>query len=71
MKNLDKEIERLLKVGQEVKTLVNETQNAGYQSTQFNASALASGVYFYQLEAVSTTDLSKMFTQVRKMVLMK
>ena len=58
-------------LGQHVRTLVNEIQNVGYQSAHFDASALASGMYFYWLDAVSTKDPSKTFTQVRKMVLMR
>lgn len=38
-------------LGREVETLVNERQNAGNHSVQFNASKLISGVYFYRLEA--------------------
>jgi hypothetical protein len=38
-------------VGQEVATLVNAEQNAGYKSVQWNADNFASGVYFYRLQA--------------------
>ena len=45
----------LLKVynllGQEVTTLVNEEQKAGYRLVQWNASNTATGVYFYRLQA--------------------
>jgi hypothetical protein len=58
-------------LGQEVKTLVDGVQDAGYESLEWDASALASGVYFYRLEATSMSDPSRLFTQVRKMVLMK
>jgi len=37
-------------LGREVKTLVNERQAAGNHSVTLNASGLASGVYFYQLQ---------------------
>jgi DUF1680 family protein len=37
-------------LGNEVERLVNERQNAGNHSVQFNASKLPSGVYFYRLE---------------------
>jgi hypothetical protein len=51
-------------LGQQVKTLVNESQNAGTHQVMFNASRLTSGVYFYSL---SSGD----FTQVKKMMLIK
>ena len=52
-------------VGQEVATLVNNQVNAaGSHMVSFNASNLASGVYFYKLNAGD-------FTLTKKMVLMK
>jgi hypothetical protein len=50
--------------GREVKRLVDESLNAGYYNADFNAANLASGVYFYRIEA-------KDFTDVKKMVLVK
>jgi hypothetical protein len=38
-------------LGQEVATLVNEEQKAGYRSVQWNASNVPSGVYFYRIQA--------------------
>lgn len=38
-------------LGQRVATLVNQRMSAGRHSIQFNASRLASGVYFYRLKA--------------------
>jgi hypothetical protein len=38
-------------LGQEVATLVNETQEAGYHNARFDGTGLASGMYFYQLRA--------------------
>jgi hypothetical protein len=58
-------------VGQEVKTVVDEIQDAGYKSVNLNASDIASGVYFYRIDAVGKTDASKTFTKVKKMVLVK
>jgi pectin methylesterase-like acyl-CoA thioesterase len=51
-------------LGREVKTLVNEVKNAGYYTIRFNASSLASGVYFYRIESGN-------FVQVKKMMLLK
>lgn len=51
-------------LGRKVATLVNERRTAGNYSIKFDASALASGVYFYRLEAGS-------FVKVNKMALMK
>lgn len=51
-------------IGNEVATLVNERQSAGIYEVTFNGSNLASGVYFYKLQAGS-------FLQTRKFVLMK
>src|SRR5208283_2923439 len=58
-------------LGQVVAALVDGFVNAGYQSAQWNASNVASGVYFYRIEAKSVANSSKSFTQVKKMVLVK
>ncbi|RPI63015.1 MAG: T9SS C-terminal target domain-containing protein [Ignavibacteriales bacterium] len=51
-------------VGSEVATLVNEIKAAGNYNFDFNASSLASGVYYYKLQAGD-------FVQNKKMILMK
>jgi hypothetical protein len=51
-------------LGQEVKTLINKFQSQGEYSVNFNAANLASGIYFYRLQAGS-------YNQVRKMLLSK
>jgi hypothetical protein len=51
-------------LGQEVATLVNGEMNAGNYRVDFEASKLASGVYFYKLQAGS-------FTQTKKLSLIK
>ena len=47
-------------LGQEVVTLVDEVQDAGYKSVEWNAINLSSGVYYYKLTAGSFTDIKKM-----------
>jgi hypothetical protein len=47
-------------IGQKVETLVNGSLPAGQHSVEFNASALASGVYFYRLTTETETDSRKM-----------
>ncbi|MBN8583645.1 MAG: S8 family serine peptidase [Ignavibacteria bacterium] len=46
--------------GKEVAILVNEMKQQGVYSIDFNASNLASGVYFYRIEAGDFTDVKKM-----------
>ncbi len=54
--------------GREVGTLVNDVKTAGYYTVQFNASNLASGMYFYRISAQGTNNN---FVQTKKMVLIK
>ena len=51
-------------LGNEIETLVNEEKPAGSYSVNFNASSLASGIYFYRIKAGS-------FVQTKKMLLLK
>lgn len=51
-------------LGQQVATLVNGDVDAGYHSVQFNANNLASGVYFYRLQAGS-------FVETRHLLLLR
>ena len=51
-------------LGREIAVLVNEKQQAGEYSTNWDASGFPSGVYFYKL---TTGD----FTQTKKMMLLK
>ncbi|MCX6165482.1 MAG: T9SS type A sorting domain-containing protein [Ignavibacteriae bacterium] len=47
-------------LGREIVKLVNEVKNPGNYSITFNANNLASGVYFYRLEAGDFVDVKKM-----------
>ena len=51
-------------LGNEFLTLVNEFKSVGRYEVEFNANALPSGVYFYQLKAGD-------FIQTKKMILLK
>jgi photosystem II stability/assembly factor-like uncharacterized protein len=51
-------------LGKLVKTLVNETKDAGVYNVTFDGSTLASGIYFYKIEAGD-------FVESKKMVLVK
>ena len=51
-------------LGRRVETLIDEKQNTGVHEIQFDAGALASGVYFYRIEAGT-------FIQTRNMVVLK
>ena len=46
--------------GREVRTLLNEFISAGYYTINFNASDLASGIYFYNINAGEYTATNKM-----------
>ncbi|MFC2139467.1 T9SS type A sorting domain-containing protein [Bacteroidota bacterium] len=46
-------------LGQEVATLVDEFQQAGYHSIEWNIGDLGSGIYFYKLTAGSFSDTKK------------
>ena len=47
-------------LGQQVASLVNGGVDAGHHSVQFDASGLASGVYFYRLQAGSSVDTKRL-----------
>jgi len=47
-------------LGNEVTTLVNEQKTPGYYEIDFNASALASGVYIYRLQVSNFSSTKKM-----------
>lgn len=47
-------------VGEKVAELVNQEFPAGYHQVEFNASSLASGIYFYEMKAGDFRDLKKL-----------
>jgi hypothetical protein len=51
-------------LGQRITTLVNDVQTPGFKTVDWDASQVASGVYFYRLQAGD-------FVQTRKMTVMK
>jgi hypothetical protein len=51
-------------LGIEVATLVNVVEDPGYKSVNFNVNGLASGVYFYRLQAGS-------FSETKKLILLR
>jgi hypothetical protein len=51
-------------LGQEIRGLVDEMENAGYKSVVFNASNVPSGVYLYRIQ-------TRTFNDVKKLVFMK
>jgi 5'-nucleotidase len=59
-------------IGQEVKTLVNRDQQAGSYQVKFDGAGLASGVYFYRLEARPTeSGQVGHFVESKRLVLLK
>jgi hypothetical protein len=51
-------------LGREISVLVNDVKSAGNYIVDFNASDLASGIYYYKIE-------TKDFTEVKKMMIIK
>jgi hypothetical protein len=56
-------------LGREIAVIVDERQQAGVHSVSFHATNLASGVYFYRIEAKGNSGVS--FVSTRKMMLVK
>lgn len=57
-------------LGQKISEIVNETKDIGSYEQSFNALQLASGIYFYRIEATSVSH-SKTFVETKKMILIK
>jgi hypothetical protein len=56
-------------IGQRMTTLINSVQKSGNYEVTWDASALASGVYFYSIKAATNTG--KNYFSVKKMILLK
>ncbi|RCK74541.1 MAG: Cell surface protein [Ignavibacteriae bacterium] len=63
-------------LGQEIKTLVDEVQETGFKSVEWNSTDnsgkfVSSGVYFYRMDATSVAVPNRKFTDVKKLVVLK
>jgi len=47
-------------IGQKITELVNEFQEAGFHTINFNGENLPSGIYFYRLETKNKVEIRKM-----------
>ncbi len=56
-------------LGQEINTVADNNLTAGFHSINFNADALASGLYLYSIEAVGVDKTT--YRSVKKMMLLK
>lgn len=57
-------------LGQSIMEFACGEQNAGYQSVVWNT-RVATGIYFYRIEAVDLDNPGKQFIDVKKMLLLK
>lgn len=48
------------RLGREVKTLIDENQNAGTHTVTFDGGSLPSGIYFYRIKTNDKTEVQKM-----------
>ncbi len=58
-------------LGNEVKTLLEKEQSAGYKEIKFNGSSFASGVYIYRLIANNPVNNQTSFVSIKKMMMIK
>jgi hypothetical protein len=59
-------------IGEEVVTIVNQLQEAGVYTIDYNAGKhLKSGVYFYRINAVSVEGSGKIYNSTKKMLMLK
>lgn len=57
--------------GKEVASPINKILNAGSHKTQFNSGKLPSGTYFYMLKVFNEKNDEILFSDVKKMILLK
>ena len=57
-------------LGREVATIVNEELPSGAYTRPWNAVGIASGIYFYRLEA-SNPSMGKKWVQAKKLLLVR
>ena len=57
-------------LGREVRLIVDEQESAGYQKVRFDVQGVASGVYFYRIQAEPIKG-GKTFSDVKKMMVLK
>jgi hypothetical protein len=58
-------------LGQEVKTLVDETKPAGYHTAVFDGEGLASGVYVYKMQASGVDHAGSPYIETKKLLMLK
>jgi hypothetical protein len=58
-------------LGKQVAELINETKDAGYHQVNFDASNLASGLYFYRISVRQDGSSTVSFEDTKKMMLVK
>ncbi len=57
--------------GKLIQILENGNKDAGINSVTFNASNLSSGIYFYRINAYEPSGLKLIFTETKRMILLK
>jgi hypothetical protein len=57
-------------LGEQVASLVNQDQEAGYHEVRFDAASLASGVYFYRMFAAPVARAGS-FVETKRLLLLK
>jgi Secretion system C-terminal sorting domain len=58
-------------LGQDIITLKDGVEPAGIYTVDFNSDHIASGLYFYRIEAVSTSEPYGAFINIKKMIIVK